>query len=186
MALFGAVVGSILDGFHTHSGTTRYPDPWIWQMAWWTPLIFAGAYLALGLAYEVGATWAGRPIGSSRWQEMLGFCGLYFLSGYLPASNPIKLAMLVAGGLTLWAIRDRSPATLAVGLLSAVLGPATEIALVHYGVFSHLQPDFAGIPMWLPGLYFASAPAGCFVAWLGSRGARRADIQGAFSPSLLP
>ena len=38
--LFGAVAISFLDGLHTHSGTTEYPNVWILQMAWWTPLLF--------------------------------------------------------------------------------------------------------------------------------------------------
>lgn len=53
--LRGALVIPLFDGFHTHSGTTAYPHPFVWRMAWWVPLLFgtsvAGGGLAFALAY---------------------------------------------------------------------------------------------------------------------------------------
>src|SRR4051812_38755484 len=56
MLLFGAVAGSIFDGFHTHGGATSYPHPIVWMMAWWTPLLFAFAYTLSGVVYRVVRT----------------------------------------------------------------------------------------------------------------------------------
>jgi len=170
MLLFGAVVGSLLDSFHTHSGTTKYPHEIAFKMAWWTPLLFAVAYTVLGVTYRVldehcSMRLQTRP---ARVEEMLAFSFLYYVSGFLPASNLVKLLVMMAGGGLLWCARDRSLSTVLLGIFAAVVGPLFEIILVQQGAFSHLQPDFLGIPMWLPGLYFASAPAACFVAWLGT------------------
>src|SRR5579871_2239616 len=45
----GAVLGTLLDGIHTHTGTTWYPHPVFWLAASWTPAIFAFAGLSIGL-----------------------------------------------------------------------------------------------------------------------------------------
>jgi len=178
MLAVGAVWGSILDGFHTHSGTTSYPDPVFAMASWWVPLIFAGAYTLGGIGWANARRMMGAaPISPlARWTCAIAFSGLYFASGYLPASNPAKLVVLITGFFVLWLATDRSIGTLFVGLLAALLGPTTEIILVHVHAFAHLQTDFAGIPIWLPGLYFASSPgAGPLMAWLGFGDARAAN-----------
>ncbi|MBS2028251.1 MAG: hypothetical protein JST54_10130 [Deltaproteobacteria bacterium] len=171
MLAMGAAGGTVLDGFHSHSGTISYPDPVFSMEAWWVPLLFAGAYTLLGVSWALARKLSGAaPIAPvARWTCALAFGVLYFASGYLPVSNAVKLGVLVAGFLVLWLATDRSWGTVAVGLLAAVLGPTTEVVLVHLHLFAHLQPDVAGIPMWLPGLfYLASAPgAGPLMAWLG-------------------
>jgi hypothetical protein len=175
MLLFGAAAGSLLDSFHTHSGTTKYTHEIAFKMAWWTPLLFALAYTVLGVSYRVLDEHCSMrlQIKHARVEEMLGFCVLYYVSGFLPASNLVKLLVMMVGGGLLWCARDRAFSTLLLGTSAAVVGPLCEIILVQQGAFSHLQPDFLGIPMWLPGLYFASAPAACFVAWLGTQQERQ-------------
>jgi hypothetical protein len=158
MLVAGAIIGSFFDGFHTHWGTTSYPQPVLWMMAWWTPLLFSGVYTLLGMLYSFGQRLAParkRAGGELYALAMFGF--LYFLSAALPVSNVIKLVVLLAAGLLLWAALDRTWPTFVLGLFAAFIGPFTEVVFVHWGIFSHLQPDFFGIPMWLPALYFASA-----------------------------
>jgi hypothetical protein len=151
----------VLDAFHTFSGTTAYPNPIALSTAWWVPLLFASAYASLGTVYVVFRSRDRRPH-PERSRAVLGFVMfalLYFASGFLPAANPVKLAVLVGGAALAWHFVDPTPASLATGLVGAIGGPLTEITLVHLGAFRHLQPDFAGIPMWLPALYFLAGPA---------------------------
>lgn len=163
--LLGAVVVAFFDGFHTHSGTTRYAAPVIWQMAWWTPLLFGASVGIGGPIYAIGV----RRIGASRPRRPpppardlgIGFAifgVLYFASGYLPASNGVKLAVLLCGAAVLFGWLDRTGAGAIMALVTAVTGPLVEITLVRLGTFAHLQPDFAGIPMWLPALYLCAGP----------------------------
>lgn len=162
LALLGATVGTVLDGFHTWSGTTSYPSPVFLKAAWWVPLLFGVAFASLGSLFSILRARDRRPAPSPR-AALLGFvafAALYFASGFLPAPNAVKLAVLLGGGAAAWWLVDRSPAAILTGIAAAIAGPLTEITLVHIGAFSHLQPDFAGIPMWLPALYFASGPAG--------------------------
>ena len=84
LAALGAVLGSLLDGIHTHTGVTAYSQTVFWKMAWWTPIVF-------GLAYPAGLArpWLERRLGRQRPAPSLGvvllgmalFIGAYALSG---------------------------------------------------------------------------------------------------------
>lgn len=159
---FGAVVLSIFDGFHTHSGTTRYPAPVLWQAAWWTPLLF-GATAGLGgptfaLLYHA---FGGRRAPPPWWQlavAFLAFGGLWYFSGFFHGANEIKLAVLSVAAVGLYLLLDRTVAGALCAVTTALSGPLVEIVLVRAGTFEHLQPDYLGVPMWLPALYACSAP----------------------------
>jgi hypothetical protein len=160
----GATAGSALDAIHTHSGTTVYTSPirWAFDMAWWTPPLFGLAGLSIGISYPLMKRLRGvecapvHPV-SRVAMAFVGFVALYFVSGFLPASNPVKLAVLAAGTLALGATMARTRMAFALAALAALAGPLTEIILVSQNTFRHLQPDFAGIPMWLPALYASGA-----------------------------
>lgn len=161
----GATVGSALDALHTHSGATVYPRPVFLKAAWWTPGIFGVAGLSTGLAYAVTERLVGKPItrdGIGPAHAAAGFAaftGLYALTGFLPASNATKLALVAAGaaGLHLSLAPTREAAALAFA--AAVVGPAVEVLLVSRGAFTHTRADALGIPMWLPALYAAGSVA---------------------------
>ncbi len=161
--LFGAVVITVFDGFHTLSGTTAYAGPYqASRLAWWTPLLM-GAGTAGG-----GATFVGlyRALGGTRqppqWNAFASalwcFGALYFFSGFYHGANATKLAVLGVAGLAFFWWLDRTWHGAVCALSVMLVGPAVEILLVRAGTFVHLQPDFLGIPMWLPALYLCAAP----------------------------
>jgi hypothetical protein len=155
---FGAVVGSALDAFHTHSGTTVYARPWLFQMSVWTPLIFGLAGLSVGLSYPLAERLTGRRPGRRlSWAEVSAgfavFAGLYAVSGYLPASSAVKLVVLLVGAAWLFAWLARTWLALGMAVLTAVIGPLVEALLVHTGFFTYREPDLLGVAMWLPALY---------------------------------
>jgi hypothetical protein len=162
--LFGATVGSALDGIHTWSHTTEYPSPIFLKMAWWTPPVFGMAALATGIAYPLVEKITRRDVATARTRReamtaFAAFVILYFTSGYLRAENPVKLAVLAIGALYLWARFARTREAALLALAAAIAGPVVEIVLVSFGAFRHLQPDVLGIPMWLPALYAAGSIA---------------------------
>jgi hypothetical protein len=155
---FGAVVGSGLDALHTHSGTTVYARPWVFAMSAWTPLIFGLAGLSVGLSYPLAERVTGRRPGRRlSWGEVgagfAAFTGLYAMSGYLPVSNAAKLVVLLVGAAGLFVWLARTGLALAMAVLTAVIGPLVEAALVHAGLFGYREPDVLGVAMWLPALY---------------------------------
>lgn len=190
----GATAGSALDAIHTHSGTTVYTSPIraAFDMAWWTPPLFGFAGLSIGISYPLVKHLHGfecAPVHPVRRVAIafVTFVGLYFVSGFLPASNPVKLAVLLAGALALGLTIARTKLAFALALLAAVVGPLVEITLVSQGAFLHLQPDFAGIPMWLPALYasggFAFAAVGNLLACRLEAARSEAPAASAITPS---
>src|SRR5206468_2247841 len=51
--LLGAILGSALDAFHTSSGVERYPLPALFGLAWWVPLLFGSAAVAIGYSHPL-------------------------------------------------------------------------------------------------------------------------------------
>ncbi|MFT3842833.1 MAG: hypothetical protein QM723_37940 [Myxococcaceae bacterium] len=158
VALAGATVGTGMDAFHTFSGTTHYFHPLVLETAFWVPFLFATAYLLEAFTFAQLLPLDARR--APRSQALLcfaGFTAVYFATGFAPVSNAGKLAICVAAGIAGIAAL-RSKAALLTGLVAAIVGPGFEVFLTGIGGFEHLQPDFFRIPIWLPGLYFASGP----------------------------
>lgn len=176
VALLGATLGSAMDALHTFSGTTAYAHPVLWRAAWWTPLVFAGAYVAMAVVYS--AVLGDEAADGPRTKRILGVSGftlLYVVSAFAPVTNLAKAELLVFGALLTFVLVDASVPALATALVAAFTGPFIESRLVAAGLFSHANPDVGGIPLWLPALYLASGPG--LSGWLcavarGSRALR--------------
>lgn len=167
--LIGATVGTGLDAIHTHSGTTAYAREIVFRMAWWTPPLFGAAALLLLGAHVSVERALGRAVVPRRGKGThalgaLTFALAYVASGYLPASNAWKLALLCTVFVAGFACFGRSLPAGGLALAAALVGPIVEMTLVSRGAFLHLQPDVFGVPMWLPALY---ACASVFVGPLG-------------------
>src|SRR5581483_2822790 len=87
---------------------------------------------------------------------MVVYAGLFCASGYAPLSNEGKFALLLIGFAGTWWMLDRSWQGVAMSVVAAIGGCVVEHVLVRNGAFEHLQPDFLGIPIWLPGIYLVS------------------------------
>ncbi len=160
--LFGALVLTFFDGFHTHSGTTVYTTELFLKAAWWAPLNF-GLGVALGgpifaIIYSVLGGTKAPPSFARLAPGFVVFACCYYFSGFYKGSNEHKLAVLSAAATGLYLVYDRTLPGLICLLVTSATGPVVEITLVHLGLFKHLQPDWRGIPVWLPGLYAVSAP----------------------------
>lgn len=107
---------------------------------------------------------------------MLVFAVLYAVSAFLPASNALKTVVLLLGAVALWLYTDRTWQGVVLTTAAAVSGPLAEVVLSRLGVFRHRQPDFAGIPMWLPALYLAIGPDRSVVRGAVAARAQRAPI----------
>jgi hypothetical protein len=161
LTAFGAVFISIFDGFHTYSDTTRYTTIVAWRAAWWTPLLFGLSTGVGGPVYVLNYRVLGGRRPAPGWAALAAafviWGGLYAFSGFYKGPNEVKLAVLSAAAVVLFAWLDRTAAGAGSALLTALVGPIVEVVLVHRDAFKHLQPDFAGIPMWLPALYACAA-----------------------------
>src|SRR5437588_4681789 len=53
LILLGATVGTSLDAFHVYSNVERYPMPVLFGVAWWVPLLFGAAAVAIGYSHAM-------------------------------------------------------------------------------------------------------------------------------------
>ena len=158
LAATGAVLGSLLDGIHTHTGVTAYTHPVFWRMAWWTPLIFAGAYAA-GVSRPYLERRLGRPRPAPSLAIVLLGMGLFIAAYALSGVDwpwTTRAAILTTVFAVAWLACDRTLLGLGISLAVAVLGPLSESALVHAGTFVHLRPVYLGVSGWLPCLYLTA------------------------------
>src|SRR6266700_6546545 len=51
--LLGAVLGTGLDAFHVHSKVEHYAVPVLFGLAWWVPLLFGVAAVAIGYSHPL-------------------------------------------------------------------------------------------------------------------------------------
>ena len=155
----GAVAGTLLDGLHLLGDVLSYEHEAFGEWAWFVPLEFGLAGVAAGVAIPVleravgpqvppyfdtvGRVRGGGALYRSVWRYGLvrrRWGAVWLLAG---------LTLLVVIRLWLWPV----PGDWAYAAIAAVVGPAAEVAISATGAFDYANPDFAGIPMWLPALW---------------------------------
>lgn len=153
----GATLGTALDAVHVHTGTTSYPDPFVLQMAWFVPLLFGAAGVAVGLGRPLFDRLLRRTDPAPARPALLGglllFIAAYVLSGTLPAGNLAKCAALGALAVASLALFDRTGLGLLLACTTAVSGSLIEALQIEHGIFRYTTPDRLGVPCWLPCLY---------------------------------
>jgi Protein of unknown function (DUF2878) len=157
----GALVGTLLDGIHVYGDVESYPDPDFGRWAWFVPLEFGLAGAAAGALIPLLERRVGPPVlpAANRIAELIVIVAAYLSTVVLdqvPVVATVALLALLAGRLAF----DRIPGDWAYALIAAVAGPGIEAALSALGAFDYTDPDFAGIPMWLPALW---ANGGLFI-----------------------
>jgi hypothetical protein len=165
LALFalGAAGGLLGDQGHVASGTTAYlaparTVPFIWKSPFWFPLLVGALTAGLGeLRLQIGGT---RRDGC--WSEAAAAAaavlGLYALTALIRHEALGAGTLLVYSLAALvWRAFGGGIGAAACGAVAVLLGVTTEIVLVAAGVFryAHQIDVLAGVPPWLPALYFA-------------------------------
>jgi hypothetical protein len=165
----GAVLGTLLDGVHVATATTRYAHPVLLGLAWWAPLLFAGASLTIGLSHLTIDRLLGRELRPGARGVVLGMLlllALWATSGLVkPATT--ALLVLVPASLAMWLALEGTAVGLALAVVTAAMGVVVEATLVSIGAFSYVAPDAGRVASWLPWLYVAASVAvGNFARWL--------------------
>jgi Protein of unknown function (DUF2878) len=156
--VLGALLGTLLDGIHAYGDVLAYPDPDFGRWAWFVPLEFGLLGLGAGLVVP-GLERLVAPGAVLVWSlarrvfELALFAGLYFVTTLVEGDGAIWLGLALGLLAALRLLRREAPGDWAYVVAASVLGPATEAAMSALGAFDYLDPDVAGIPFWLPGLW---------------------------------
>lgn len=159
-ALVGMVLGTSLDALHVATGTMAYKNPVLGLQDWWVPLEFAVAGILTCEGYRrIGVSMARVvPPPATLRELLLGvacFVLSYGSSGFFRAWPNAELAayILLFIPAVLFTPKDARGALLLHSVTLAVGGPLTEAAISATGTFWYVEPDFLGVPRWLPGIY---------------------------------
>ncbi len=160
--LLGATLGSALDAFHASSGVEHYPTPVLFGLAWWVPLLFGGAAVAIGYSHPLADPLLHhrrppRPIwvnlGELTWLVLTYLISASFLDSLA------KVGILTILYFNFWLLSGAGWQNLVLSLVTAITGTLIEMILVTAGAFSYLRPDFIGVPYWLPCIYACASLA---------------------------
>ncbi len=159
--LLGALPGTTLDAFHALSGVERYASPTLPGVAWWVPLLFGSAAVAIGYSHPLLDPLLHhrrfRPLFSS----LLGLAWLplvYLISAsfFDTLTKTLLIALVYCN---FWLLAGSDWQNLVFSLVTAITGTLIEMILVAAGAFAYLHPDMLGVPYWLPGIYACASLA---------------------------
>ena len=159
--LLGASLGTALDAFHVLSHVERYASPALLGVAWWVPLLFGSAAVAIACSHPLLDPLLHhrrfRPLFSS----LLGLTWLplvYLISASF-FDTLTKTALILLIYCYFWLLAGNDWQNLVFSLVTAITGTLIEMILVAAGAFIYLQPDILGVPYWLPGIYACASLA---------------------------
>jgi hypothetical protein len=183
----GGIGLALCDQIHVQAGVLDYETNGYFGQAWWVPLQFGVAALAIVAGAAPFARGMAKPGAAAFLTGTIWFVGAYAASGLFDA-HPYALA---AAFVVTWALRvslARQPASLvAFSLLLAVAGTGAEAILSAAGTFAYANPDLLGVPIWLPGLYLHGAPLALALSRaLSEPRATRSTTPGAPAPPAPP
>jgi hypothetical protein len=139
-----------------------YPDRTLWGQAWWVPMLFGGAALALAFGHRFWMNLLNQAPPKASFKEIF-VKAVLFMTAYAATAifsmSPIALTVTLT---LLWIpiAQPFSKAKLSYSLLVAIIGSLVEATLSALGQFYYNRPDILGIPMWLPALYLWAANVG--------------------------
>jgi hypothetical protein len=154
----GAMLGTALDAIHAYGDVESYPSEALGRLGWFVPLEFglAGVAVAIAIPLVERAFGLGGPPPWTLWErlrEVPLLAGLYLTSAAVNGSQAllflIALLVVVTARLAFASTRG----DWAFALTAAIAGPAVEAAIHATGAFEYTEPDFLGLPLWLPALW---------------------------------
>lgn len=160
--LLGATLGTALDAIDVYSNVERYPPPTILGLAWWVPLLFGAAAVAIGYSHPM----VDPLVHHSRSRHLVSSIGelTWLLLAYLISASAIasfaKAGLILIIYLNFLVIAGKSWQNVVLSLVTAITGTLVEMILVTAGAFKYTHPDIMGlVPYWLPFLYMCASLA---------------------------
>lgn len=160
--VLGATLGTALDAVHVHSGVERYAAPVLFGLAWWVPLLFGAAAVAIGYSHPMVDPLLHHERPSHRRSSSFGELAWLLLAYLISAStieSLVKAELLLLIYFNFWLLVGGGWQNLLLSLVTAITGTLIEMILVAAGAFAYLHPDILGVPYWLPLIYACASLA---------------------------
>lgn len=159
--LAGGLIATVGDHLHVVYGVLYYPHPAIFRQAWWVlPLFVSATWSMVSGADTVRRALGGEPLAAKLGEALLAAGAFFVAYAFTAVAAELPTFVLVVLVLT-WLPRVRGlPRWILIfALVVAACGVGFEAGLSRLGGFYYVNPDFLGVPRWLPGLYLHAALA---------------------------
>ncbi|MEW6079666.1 MAG: hypothetical protein AB1724_17810 [Thermodesulfobacteriota bacterium] len=167
LALLGAMLATFCDAIHAHTGTLVYPDPWLFQQAFWVFPLFFLTFITMAVSYDLIVRWLPAAIAHDQSmgpgtlaacvETLTSFGLVYLLSGF-GSREPGLLSAIFYGAFVLrLAVTYEKGFLLLLALIMAVTGMIAEGSLAVFELVHYRQPEIFNVPFWLGALYMHGA-----------------------------
>lgn len=167
LGFLAAIIATICDGVHVYTKTLSYPDPWLFNQAWWVFPGFFTAFVGMTICYLMISSQL-RPIINLRESSSFGsaqdlienltiFAIIYILSGF-GNFEPLALSLIIYSTFILrWLFSYDRIWLLILAIILAIGGMAFEGLLAQFNQVTYRHSDIFNVPWWLGGVYMHGA-----------------------------
>jgi len=161
VVLLGAAVAFLGDHLHVAYKVLYYPHPALFRQAVWVYPLFLVAVASMLFAGERFRERLGGQAFAPSLSEAIYATAAFFVAYAFTAVGAELPTVVLAVLVLTWSTRVRRMPKWIVpfSLATAVAGVVCESLLSRAGGFYYVDPDFLGVPRWLPGLYLHAALA---------------------------
>lgn len=157
--VLGALAFTPWDILLVHFEVVEYTQPVFFGVSAWTPVIFGsatlGAVLIFSLLERLLDTDFVYRLTRLAWEYLIMVA--FFVAILVLRSSPYILALTLAGLVLTRLIFFHRNWDFLFFLIGACIGPTVELFLTSFKLYLFTEPDFLGMPYWLPILWGAMA-----------------------------
>ncbi|RZG75053.1 hypothetical protein [Acinetobacter sp. WCHAc060025] len=167
LSLVAAITATICDGYHVYTHTLSYPNPLLFNQAWWVFPSFFLAFSSMSINYlqlihalpNTIATTESQTSGSLEHliESLILFVMVYLLSAF-GNNDPSMLSIIFYSTfiIRLFFSYERIFLTI-IAIILAIAGMFFEGLLSHFELVAYHHVDIFYVPWWLGGLYMHGA-----------------------------
>lgn len=168
-AFLGAIVATICDANHVFTETLSYPDPFLFDQAWFVFPGFVVAFTFMAINYLFAPALFPKAATSKEStssgslsvfvESLLFFMMVYLLSGFGNHYPNLLSVIFFSSFFIRLAFTYEKTFILLFAIILGIGGMAVEGAMTQLDLVHYREPEIFGVPYWLGGVYMHGALA---------------------------
>lgn len=165
-ALLGFILLTPLTWLQVHFQICEYKNPNFFELAWWAPASYSFVFVLMTLCFPPLERMLTATFAFKAWSLLLEFTGILvaFMGPIFTKEYPYLMVFILSLYVLFRLGFFHAKWDWLFFLLGATIGPTLQIFLISFDWYHFTDPDFLGIPYWLPLLCGIVSMAGRRVA----------------------
>ncbi len=158
----GFLVLTPLTWLQVHFQICEYRNPSFWGLPWWAPASYSFVFILMTLSFPPLERILTATFDFKVWTLLLEFAGIVvaFMGPILTKDFPYLIVFILSLYVLFRLGFFHAKWDWLFFLIGALVGPTMQIFLISFDLYHFTDPDFLGIPYWLPLLCGIVAMAG--------------------------